>query len=738
MEDNKRDKGQSEFKIPWGIIFKVIGSILILLLLYFAYTPVPYGINSQEDFPSTGDFLLLVPLFLVLIGVLIYYRSIDKLWDILNQFIDYLNDHPYGKYINPIFVIAIISLILVLWNYPNINLSHAPARLSSSYEILNLRNIAIGFASIVGLILAVWRSVMAERQTKAIEERRVEERDEHKIAEERRLDERFANAVESLSKELNETSYPAHLGAITSLRDLALDSQLYTQRCIDIICSCNQWMERSLEKFILDFTQQCYADWQLNEVTRIAKESSSVKLHHEKRSQDALSAIAFILRNAEDDKLNKINFSGKMLCGINLSGLQIMKMDFRKANLQGANISNVNLSESNLEEANLRGVILKDANLQLACLQWANLQGAILDNAKLQGADLSYAKLQVASLIGANLQGASLGGSNLQATLLNRSNLQAADLCYSNLQGAELSFANFQGTALLGCNLYGASLHGADFTDIIFDMVYHGQYTVREGARDNFIESMGKLLANNDKQDLFISKILTAWDKIDKNELPREVDHMSKMSIVDKKLSLRNGDTTSLSDIYRKTAIELGEELNIPRSRVIDILNIKKVSYGIEHSNLMELTKSIRDRIKMDFIKEESEQSFFWKGFDKLAKDRFTIKATVASSSKRVITGLKPPHFTVRSDARREGEHYIRCQVRFDQKDIRQKEFQVFFNEEVQKRKLKAGNVEIKDNTTILSMTTANLYDESKWDEYYKWLLEVADLFMEIFNDYYN
>lgn len=109
--------------------------------------------------------------------------------------------------------------------------------------------------------------------------------------------------------------------------------------------------------------------------------------------------------------LNRWNFSGQQLSGVQLieAGLQgadlsraslhlacRYKADLRGADLSGADLTRVNLQQADLEGANLRSAVLKEANLNGANLQGASLEqadmlSAILKGTLLKGADLSKA-----------------------------------------------------------------------------------------------------------------------------------------------------------------------------------------------------------------------------------------------------------------------------------------------------------------------------------------------------------
>ena len=342
-------------------------------------------------------------------------------------------------------------------------------RLSSLEEPLNLRNIILGIAGAVTLVFTGWRTYIADEHLNLEYQQRESEIRQNEIESDRRLSERFDAAVDVLSKDLNRRSFPAHLGAISSLRALAIDSPENTQRCLDIICSCNQWMEEYLDEFVKGGSSNPYSSRLLKESNRIIKQDSQynadeITLLHERRSQESLAAISNIVAKISTnnpEQLKRLKFYNKMLCGISLSNLKLDGIDFRNTYLVAADLSDISLNKAKLEHAQLQG----------ASLDKVNLEGASLDDANLQKASLNKANLQGASLDKTNLEGASLVDTNLQKVSLDKANLQKASLRDSNLQEASLDDANLQKVSLYKVNLKEASLNGANIRGAFLDRV---------------------------------------------------------------------------------------------------------------------------------------------------------------------------------------------------------------------------------------------------------------------------
>ncbi|MBE8182346.1 MAG: pentapeptide repeat-containing protein, partial [Candidatus Portiera sp.] len=295
-------------------------------------------------------------------------------------------------------------------------------------------------------------------------------------SEERRIDERFDNAVQSLSQKLNEDTYPDHMRAIRALQYMALNNPTYAQRCLDAICDCNQWMGNYLGKFAID-DKDSYVDRTLTEEKRIAKinEGSNdiITLHRERRSQEALKAVASILKKigsypSKNNLLAKLDFSDKMLCGINLSDAKIEWVNFNKAYLNNANLSSAGLQKASLGGSHLEGANLSSANMQEVDLSDANLSsvnltGCSLSGAKMRGTNLSYLDMQGIDLMDADMEGAKLIQTQLQSADLNNANMQGVDLTEADLSGAELPDANLESANLSNSYLQGADFQGSNF-----------------------------------------------------------------------------------------------------------------------------------------------------------------------------------------------------------------------------------------------------------------------------------
>ena len=501
-DDNKKSATFNAFKIGFLII---IIMIFVIPIIYFTLTvpssSVLESVNKTSLHRENIDRFYRWDIFLQLLAVvallsLLYLTVTIKLSRVCSKLIAgctvfikqiSLSEAIISVIIIPPTVFALSLVIRELYCDCSDWWIILSARLSDSEEPLNFRNIIIGIAGAVTLVFAWQRIIIVDeqkedqvQQTKShIQQTRNQIRQtrnqirqtrnqirQTNIEAGRRLSGRFDNAVGALSKELSESSFPAHLGAISGLQTLAIDSPKHTQTCLDIICSCNQWMEGYIDIFVKKKSDDPYSSWLLNEDNRIAKKgnknkASKITLLQEKRSQEALKSISYILKEISSNGPNQpqiLKFHNKMLCGISLRDIKIDRFDFKKTCLVAADLYNISLNEFIF---NSQGRFVIDDDLRLTNLKGANLQGASLNNAQLQKASLGNTNLQGVNLRGANLENAYLDDVNLQGADLGFANLHRARLRGANLQRADLENAELQGAFLDDANLKNASLRRA-------------------------------------------------------------------------------------------------------------------------------------------------------------------------------------------------------------------------------------------------------------------------------------
>ena len=593
MTDNsKNSAGFNAFKI--GLLIIIIMSFVIPII-YFNITVVPMAmlddLNKTSLYTEEVDKFYKWDILLQLLAVvallsLLYFTVTIKLSKVYHKLIgsypEFIKQISLSEVIIKCFIIlaTLIALSLVIrdlycdcsnWWFI------LSARLTSLHEPLNSRYIMIGIAGAVALLLTAWRTYIADRQLVIADEQnksrnkqtasqieqtasQIKQTESYvkqtKIAAARQFNERFDNAANALSKELNNSSFPAHLGAISALRALAIDSYEDTQRCLDIIFSCNQWMEEYIDEFIEKGGQDPYSSYLLKEDNRIAnkKDGGKITLLHEKRSQEVLAAVSHILTRVSTNnpkQLKELKFHNKMLCGISLNNLILDGIDFNSAYLVAANLDKISLKKANLNRANLQGAFLSATNLDEASLKDANLQGSHLISSNLKRVSLDNANFREVFVFDVNLFAASLHMANLQGTALAKADLQGSSLVYAKLQGVSLFEANLQGavlintqlqgayldnvnlshTLLLDCNLYGVTLKDIKNESNIFNDIVKVGYVQDKEERKKYLYDVCQHLKPQGAKR-FTEQMEAAWWAMENNQEPDGLKEIRDSSIV--------------------------------------------------------------------------------------------------------------------------------------------------------------------------------------------------------------
>ncbi len=377
-----------------------------------------------------------------------------------------------------------------------------------------IRNLGLIIAAMVGLPLAVWRSLIAERQAETAQHNLLNERF-HKGAEmlgHPQLRSVRLGGIYALARLASEHPESFHL-QVMQLFAAFVVSQTTTDETIGCAGeSADSQVPRTgrADENGHESTQDVQNDlFQTVESNSVPGTGEAMMAHlvasgkvpnPPALAKDVKEAVRFIaersdrqiaLETREGFRLNLANtcLAGMTLRAANFSNVNFTQANLRRVKLWGARFSNgvlpgadltaadlkftdlqntdmrrVNLTAANLVKANLR-----DADLGLVDLASENLwKGQLfptkLVNAILLGADLSCSNLFNADLRGAMLGGSKLDGADLSGTDLKAADLRATSLVGTNLSGAKLRNANLGGvgTNLSDADLTGANLSGAN------------------------------------------------------------------------------------------------------------------------------------------------------------------------------------------------------------------------------------------------------------------------------------
>ena len=245
-----------------------------------------------------------------------------------------------------VFVLAIFFVILGVLLWPNWSNIWKWAEGSNS-EVL--RNLALVLLGVIGLPLAIWRSIVAHRQTQASLR-------QAQISERGLLNERYQKGAEMLGSETLAT----RMGGIYALKRLAQEHpNEYHLQIMDLLCAFIRHPIHT-EKNSKDDTINKNLD-------------TSFEAGNSKRPPDIDAALMAIMQRGDkqigiEDQERKKKFWFFDLTGANLSGLVMVSANFSYAQLSGANLSKAvllltDLSHADLSKANLSGVSILSANL---------------------------------------------------------------------------------------------------------------------------------------------------------------------------------------------------------------------------------------------------------------------------------------------------------------------------------------------------------------------------------------
>ena len=230
-----------------------------------------------------------------------------------------------------------------------------------------VRNIGLVVAAVIALPIAIWRSVVAERQVKT--------------AQRSLMNERYQKGAEMLGSQV----LAVRLGGINALGDLAREHpEIYHTKILSLLCA-----------FVRHPTREA-GDEGDNDQACIRKDVQDVmytinartKTQTEKEKQEN-----YILN------LDHSNLKNSFLGGVDLTEANLTSANLNHAWLEGANLNDASLLGAHLQGANLRRAKLKRVKtlgvyLNHACLREADLTGAYLNDAHLNRADLSGADLR--------------------------------------------------------------------------------------------------------------------------------------------------------------------------------------------------------------------------------------------------------------------------------------------------------------------------------------------------------
>ena len=269
-----------------------------------------------------------------------------------------------------------------------------------------MRNVVLAVVALVALPLAIWRSVVAEKQVYTTQR-------QYETARLGLLNERYQRAADMLGSKV----LSVRLGGIYALQRLGEEyPDQYQSLMVELFCAFAR--HPTVETHGKPNSLNSNAEEQSN---MGGGDSGEERIRPD--VQAVMTGIGKLNSRIEQKNRSRINLRGAILPFANLAG----------ADLSNANVTEVNLHCANLKGANLSGVYADSATV----LSYSNLVGA-----KLTDADLSYADLSVANLRNADLCGVKLIHARLEKAELSGADMTRADLSDSFIAGAKLTNTN--------------------------------------------------------------------------------------------------------------------------------------------------------------------------------------------------------------------------------------------------------------------------------------------------------
>ena len=307
-----------------------------------------------------------------------------------------------------------------------------------------LRNVGLLLMALIGLPFAIWRTMVAARQTK--------------IAQHSLRNERHQKAVEMLGNGV----LPVRLGGIYALQQLAKEDAVnYHVQVMRIFCA-----------FLHHPTTDQTTDVASNSLdTNIEHGRRDSKMYIRRDVQDVLHAIGS--RDRKEIELEgRVGFD-LVINGADYQGLklyEVVRFSYdrsfklldsrpkRRAKFSNVHFRNVNFSEADLSFVDMSNAEFWDTDFTDAVLEDVDLSGTSWDggslrNARLSSVDLSRARIENSSFVDTDLSRA-----DLSSVIFDNVDLSNANLSNANVSGTCFSLIKHNGALVtrVGAKEFGA------------------------------------------------------------------------------------------------------------------------------------------------------------------------------------------------------------------------------------------------------------------------------------------
>ena len=267
-----------------------------------------------------------------------------------------------------------------------------------------IRNLGLVIAAAIALPLAVWRSIVAEKQAKT--------------AQLSLLNERYQKGAEML----DSGELMGHLGGIYALAGLAREQpEDYHTKIMSLLCAfvrhpVGKSTEAALPKGLTPdakYTSGFESDDE-DDYDDSGQHQEGVEVRPQRVREDVQSAMMEVGKRSKDQ--------------IKAEDRKQYRLDLRDAKLRFVELVNADLNNVNLPHGDLTNAVLVGAKLK-----GASLEGADFENVNLVGANLKDVRLP-----DVNLEGAMLTSANLTRTFM----AMCKGLTQEQLDGAVAELGN--------------------------------------------------------------------------------------------------------------------------------------------------------------------------------------------------------------------------------------------------------------------------------------------------------
>ena len=272
-----------------------------------------------------------------------------------------------------------------------------------------------------------------------------------------------------------DSIYSVRVGAIYLLSDLARKNPVFAQRCLDLLCSFNEWMPERARSHPDYFGNKTTShnkwrkrNWSFNgeelekywkmylngqgECGALERKEAKEAIDQEKISQIVIGEIEKIIKHylVFHSQFIQLDLSAKHLNEINLGGVQIQSnIKFNDASLIGANFSKAQLQEVNFTNALLNKASFMSAEIALCDFSKAQMRDADLVKSKIRETDFSRTLMWNVLLM----------HSEVVLCKFYKTSLDLANFYHSQIR-----ICSFFRASLVGINCFNADIANSDFS----------------------------------------------------------------------------------------------------------------------------------------------------------------------------------------------------------------------------------------------------------------------------------